>query len=78
MIDVTQLAKSISGAPISKDEKIAWLKLVPYMPEEDLQKLIDTFVEHRQKVDVIRNDYLEQVQQVIDEDKADELVREIA
>jgi len=78
MTEVTQLAQAISGAPISKDEKIAWLKLVPYMPEEDLQKLIDTFIEHRNKVDDIRNDYLEKAQTVIDADQAADVVKELA
>lgn len=77
MIDVAQLAKTISDAPIAQEEKLSWLKLIPYMPEDDLQKLVDVLTDQTTKMRNLRTDYLSRAQKIIDLDQAHDVAETI-
>lgn len=73
MVDVIEIARALANAPIPAEEKKAWKEAIPYMPEEEVNKLLKALQEHSEEVERLRTEYLEKAQKIIDQEKASEV-----
>ena len=72
MITIERITTAIRNAQISKEEKEAWVNLVPHLTEGELEELVASFENETQELASLRVNYLTKVQAVVDSAAAEE------
>lgn len=78
MVDIIEIARALSNAPIPAEEKRAWKDAIPHMPDEEVEKLVAALNEHSQEIERLRSEYLSKAQEVVDQEEAEKMTEQLS